>query len=142
MRIFREFFFVKSTVEERARNSWGRYRMAKVMAISIFDTFEILSVIAMMNPLITMQDAEATKAKINLVEKKPSFGEIGLATPVFRHLASPREAEKQEREYDMRKRGGATMCPSNITSCRLSFPGETQMRVRMRAVGTASRNVS
>ena len=78
MRIFREFFFVKSTVEEKARNSWGRYRMAKVMAISIFDTFEILSVIAMMNPLITMQDAEATKAKINLVEKKPSFGEIGL----------------------------------------------------------------
>ena len=131
MRIFREFFFVKSTVVEKARNSWGRNKTAKVST-----GLKILT---------TRQDAEAIRAKINLPEKRPSSGppgEIGLATPVFRHLASPREAEKQEREYDRRNRGGATMCPSKITSCRLSFPGETQMRVRMRVVGTASRNVS
>ena len=129
MRIFREFFFVKSTVEEKARNSWGRYRMAKVMAISIFDTFEILSVIAMMNPLITMQEAEAIKAKINLLERKPSSGEIGLATPFFRHLASPRMAEKQERKKESRRKAGVLYTSpfnniSNTTCRRLGLSGE------------------
>ena len=129
MRIFREFFFVKSTVEEKARNSWGRYRMAKVMAISVLDTFEILSVIAMMNPLITIQEAEAIKAKINLLGRKPSSGEIGLATPVFRHLASPRMAEKQERKKESRRKAAVLYTSpfnniSNTTCRRLGLSGE------------------
>ena len=103
--------------------------MAKVMAISVLDTFEILSVIAMMNPLITIQEAEAIKAKINLLERKPSSGEIGLATPFFRHLASPRMAEKQERKKESRRKAGVLYTSpfnniSNTTCRRLGLSGE------------------
>ena len=51
-------------------------------------------------PLTTKQQAEAMKAKINLPLRSPSTGPpgaIGLATPFFRHLARPRQAEKMER---------------------------------------------
>ena len=46
------------------------------------------------------------KAKINLPLRSPSTGPpgaIGLATPFFRHLARPRQAEKQERMKVRRK---------------------------------------
>ena len=107
--ILSEFLLLKSSVEKMASNSWGRKRMAKVMAISELENVKILFVIPITNPLITKQVAEATRAMINLPERKPSSrppGEMGLATPFFRHLASPREAEKQERMKVSRKRGG------------------------------------
>ena len=63
--------------------------------------------IAIQRPLTTKQQAEAMKAKINLPLRSPSTGPpgaIGLATPFFRHLARPRQAEKQEREKVRMKR--------------------------------------
>ena len=103
---------------EKARNSWGRNKTAKVST-----GLKILT---------TRQDAEAIRAKINLPEKRPSSGppgEIGLATPVFRHLASPRMAEKQERKKESRRKAGVLYTSpfnniSNTTCRRLGLSGE------------------
>ena len=63
--------------------------------------------LAIQKPLATKQHPEAMKAKINLPLRSPSTGPpgaIGLATPFFRHLARPRQAEKQERLKVRKKR--------------------------------------
>ena len=54
----------------------------------------------MKRPLTIKQHPEAMKAITNFPLRCPSTGPpgaIGLATPFFRHLAMPREAEKMER---------------------------------------------
>ena len=91
-------------MEKIARRSWGRNRR-RIRRNFVEDTRfgapgPSREVRAIQRPLTTKQQAEAMKAKINLPLRSPSTGPpgaIGLATPFFRHLARPRQAEKQER---------------------------------------------
>ena len=55
-------------------------------------------------PLMARQEPQARKARKNLRERRPSVGEISLATPDLRHFATPKEAEAREKQKDMKKR--------------------------------------
>ena len=103
-------------MEKIARMRWGRNR--RVRRNFVEKSRNVKSgKIEIQNPFTTKQQAEAMKAKINLPLRSPSTGPpgaIGLATPFFRHLARPRQAEKQERMKVRRKNEGG--CPDGVSS--------------------------
>ena len=78
-------------------------------------------------PLAPKQAAQAKKASRCLHDRRPSRqppSPIGRATPFFRHLARPREAENQERERVVRNSvipSGKELSLEN-TSRRLESP--------------------
>ena len=95
-------------MEKIARRSWGRNRR-RIRRTFVEESRNLPSEMKpkIQRPLTTKQQPEAMKAKINLPLRSPSTGPPGnirLATPYFRHLARPREAEKQERMKVRRKR--------------------------------------
>jgi len=99
--ICRDFLRLRSRVEEMARTVCGRYKAENIMAISL-----LLQSSAARNPRQTplkmRQRAEDMKARQNRPVSSPSRhppGLMGLATPHFRHLARPSEADRMEVAY-------------------------------------------
>ena len=132
IRILIEFLSLKSMVVTIARISWGR--KSTVIITNITSGWFIT-----MNPMITPLDinarADATIAIKNLLFSKPSRGpldEMVLATPTFRHLARPKEAENTELENVMKNKTSAwrsDMSPNNMVSRPASFEWPATDRV-------------
>ena len=83
----------------------ARWTDVRILYIEISNlVFQFIHILTLMkNPrqvaLAPRQNPEAKKARRLRQERRPSRhppGPIGLATPFFRHLARPREAEMME----------------------------------------------